>query len=181
MLDQIGWLAGSVAYSADGKTLFVGGSGGHVRAYDADTFKQLWDTDGGGKFAASPVAPDGKTLAVDLQGRRPLPRRGHRQAGDRAGGEGERTARGRVLPGPKDGGEEDPADGSKVIFGSARGYFVKMWLIVAERVHDQSSRPRREGSPTDEYAVPLAVAPDGKRAVITGPIDRDTGKNVLWA
>src|SRR5262249_60435105 len=42
--------------------------------------------------------------------------------------------------------------------------------------------PRAKGAkPADANAVPLAVDPNGTSAIITGPIHRDTGKNVLWA
>ena len=46
-------LAGSVAYSPDGKVLLVGGTYGHVTAFDAATRKPLWDyKDESGHFAA---------------------------------------------------------------------------------------------------------------------------------
>ena len=44
VLEHAGWLAGSVAYSSDGKTMFVGGTDGHARAYDTANWKQLWST-----------------------------------------------------------------------------------------------------------------------------------------
>ena len=52
VLELTGWLGGSVTYSADGKTLFVGGTNGNVQAYDAATFKQLWELKGESRFAA---------------------------------------------------------------------------------------------------------------------------------
>jgi WD40 repeat protein len=39
----------------------------------------------------------------------------------------------------------------------------------------------KDRKPVDDHAVPLAVDPKGRSAVITGPIDRAKKKNVLWA
>ena len=58
VLEQAGWLAGSVAYSGDGKSLFVGGTDGQLRAYESATWKQMWEYKAGGKFAAVAVAPE---------------------------------------------------------------------------------------------------------------------------
>src|SRR5262249_47190198 len=56
-LNLPGWLGGSVAYSPDGKTFFVGGTSGFVRAYDSATMKQLWEYQEPTNFAAVAAAP----------------------------------------------------------------------------------------------------------------------------
>src|SRR5207248_11630656 len=73
------------------------------------------------------------------------------------------------------------ATSRKVIAGNARGYAVKTWLEWPKVSTITASTVLPGRKPADEYAVPLAVSPDGKRVVVTGPIDKDTGKNVLWA
>jgi RNA polymerase sigma factor (sigma-70 family) len=183
VLDLDGWLGGSVAYSADGKTLFVGGTsgGGHVRAYDASTWKQLWDAKTGKvHFAALAPAPDGKTLAVTTKDGIEFIESAN---GAAAGGLEEKGSEPLAVawfpdrpPGP--GGL---ATTRKVIFGSARESVVKTWLVGAKPSTIKSSTVAEGKKPADEYAVPLAVDPEGKRVVVTGPIDKDTGKNVLWA
>jgi len=40
---------------------------------------------------------------------------------------------------------------------------------------------RKGNDPVDANAVPLAVDPAGRSVILTGPVHRDTGKNVLWA
>src|SRR5204863_5324714 len=60
-------------------------------------------------------------------------------------------------------------------------YVVKTWAD-REKASTINSKTVAAGKlPADSYAVPLAISPDGKRVVVTGPIDKDTGKNVLWA
>lgn len=66
------WYSGwHVALSPDGK-LVVGGSGPHLRAWDADSGKQLWQEVGNAYkdgFTAVAFFPDGKGLAVQNRGR----------------------------------------------------------------------------------------------------------------
>ena len=76
------------------------------------------------------------------------------------------------------GGIEPVSTTYKVIFGNASGYFVKTWLAGPKVSTIKTTTAKK---PADEFAVPLAVSPDGKRVVVTGPIDRATNKNVLWA
>ena len=67
VLEIDGLLAGSVAYSGDGKTLFVGGTDGHANAYDTAAWKRLWEYRGHGRFTAVACAPDDKTVAVTFK------------------------------------------------------------------------------------------------------------------
>ncbi|HEY2786768.1 MAG TPA: sigma-70 family RNA polymerase sigma factor [Fimbriiglobus sp.] len=173
-----GWLPGSLAYTPDGKTLVVGGSGGHVRAFDSATKKQQWDATVVGNFAAVAVSHDGKTVgATGKDGVQFL---------DPSTGK-----KGNVLE-EKDNApmavgffpDKTVGNGvkfSQVIFGSATGYDVKSWLEWPKVSSIRTTTTPKGKKPADEYAVPLAVDPKGEHAVITGPIDPKTGMNVLWA
>ena len=71
-----------------------------------------------------------------------------------------------------------------------RGYFVKSWVEgkLAETISTiETSTVGKDAKPADEAAVPLAVDPNGRSAIMTGPIDYKgelgggRGKDVLWA
>jgi WD40 repeat protein len=72
----------------------------------------------------------------------------------------------------------------QIVFGNARGYFVKSWaeggnLADTGRII-QTGTVAKGAKPADVAAVPLAVDPKGRSAIMTGPRDA-TGKNILWA
>jgi WD40 repeat protein len=76
------------------------------------------------------------------------------------------------------------------VFGAPRGYFIKMWAQgkLPDTVGTIQTRTIEDGAkPADPAAVPLAVDPKGRSAIMTGPIDRTgasggvKGENVLWA
>jgi RNA polymerase sigma factor (sigma-70 family) len=73
----------------------------------------------------------------------------------------------------------------RVAFGNARGYFVKDWHEGAKLPDTvggiEVSTVAKGAKPADATAVPLAVDPKGRSAIMTGLRDRKTGKNVLWA
>ncbi len=73
----------------------------------------------------------------------------------------------------------------RVAFGNARGYFVKDWHEGAKLPDTigtiEISTVAKGAKPADVTAVPLAVDPKGRSAIMTGLRDRRTGKNVLWA
>ncbi len=182
VLELPGWLGGSVAYSADGKVLFAGGTGGNVWAYDAATWKQLWEAKGEGHFAAVAVAPDRERIARTVKD-------GVQFLDAATGKSGAVLEEKGSAPLAVDWFEDAqvkvdggvPLISRRVIFGNARGYFVKTWLEWPKLSAVTASTVADGKEPADDYAVPIAVSPDGKRVVVTGPIDRDTGKNVLWA
>ena len=193
MLTLAGWISGSVAYSPDGKTLFVGGTNGLVRAYDTASWKQLWEYGAQTNYPSVAVSPDGKHVAVTFKD-------GDRRWGvrmvDAATGKLayslEEGGKPGVVDGPEPfavgffpdvplGDDSTPPISHKLIFGTAGQYVVKTW-IDAEKPSTITSRTvAAKKQPADNHAVPLAIDPNGKRAVVTGPLDKDTGKNVLWA
>ena len=79
---------------------------------------------------------------------------------------------------------------SQVVFGNPRGYFVNSWVDgkLAETIGTiETSTVAKGAKPAGGSAVPLAVDPKGRSAIMTGPLDatgKVTGgkdKNVLWA
>jgi WD40 repeat protein len=61
------------------------------------------------------------------------------------------------------------------------GYVIKVWVDSGPPGTIKTTSVAKDKAPADPNAVPLAVDPAGTSAIITGPIDRATGKNVLWA
>jgi RNA polymerase sigma factor (sigma-70 family) len=183
VLELTGWLGGSVAHSADGKALFVGGTDGHVRAYDAATWKQLWETKVGGRLAALALAPDGKTLAAATKDGLQLLDAATGKVGDVVEEKGSAPLAVAFFPDSLVPRGEDPPflARRRVMFGDAHGYYVKSWqkLPNVETIEKRTVGNGQE--PADTYAVPLAVSPDGAQVVLTGPVAVDDGKNILEA
>jgi len=189
-LEQTAWLPGSVAYSPDGKMIVVGGSGGHVSAYDSVSGKQLWEYHDGEHFAAIAFSRaqleknDGAELAITFKdGARFLdPQTGKlTETLTEEGSDPLRVAY--FRDGPSGRKANDPV--RKVVFGNARGYTMKSWLEWPKfgTIH-ASTVPMVGNKPFDKYAIPLAVDPRSRaetHAIMTGPIDRAKNRNVLWA
>ncbi|HEV3081924.1 MAG TPA: sigma-70 family RNA polymerase sigma factor [Gemmataceae bacterium] len=184
VLETPGWLPGSVAYSSDGMTLVVGGSGGQVTAFDTSTNKPRWTANVGSSFAAVAFAADGKSiLAKSKDGVRFLnPETGAPgEAIEEPGAlNDERFTAVGVFPDRVVESGRQKLVSHKIIFGTPRGYVVKEWIDSAVPGTITVSTVAKDQKPADPNAVPLAVDPAGTSAIITGPIDRATGKNVLW-
>ncbi len=80
----------------------------------------------------------------------------------------------------------------KIVFGNPRGYSVKSWIKAEGEPPGGVGTIRTNivangARPVDEAAVPLAVDPSGRSAIMIGPIHATDssggvkGKNVLWA
>jgi RNA polymerase sigma factor (sigma-70 family) len=178
-----GWLAGSVAFDPSGETLYVGGTNGHASAYTADTLKQLWESREGGHYVALAISPDGKTVATTVgdgvrlkDGVRFL----DATTGKTIASLEEKDSNPTVVAFfPDIIAEKDAQPVHRIIFGNARGYQVKTWQDIATVSTITTSTVAAGKEPADTHAVPLAVAPDGSRAVVAGPMN--LGKNVVWA
>jgi RNA polymerase sigma factor (sigma-70 family) len=170
------WLPASAAYSADGKLLVVGGTGGRLLAVDPSTGREKWRAEVGGDFAAVAFAADQKSiLATFNDGFRTLDAATGRLTGTLEEKDSRPTAIG-VFPDVEIGDGNQKVVSHKVILAGARGSFVKVWNDGAPvgTITNGSAAP-------DTNAVPLAVDPAGSCVIVTGPIERETGKNVIWA
>ncbi|QEL16019.1 sigma-70 family RNA polymerase sigma factor [Limnoglobus roseus] len=200
-VDYPGSLPVSVAFSADGKTLLTGDTSGEVMAliFTGDEPLWKWKAKVGGSHAAVAYSADTKQVyatfkdgirlldaatgklgaAIETKDQHPVAE---------ALGEVIETKESKdrhlltigVFP---DKTIAETHSQSQVILGDARGSFVKSWsdgkLETAGTIELQTAA-KGQVSP-DPFAVPLAVDPNGRSAIITGPIDGKTNKNVLWA
>ena len=181
VLETPEWLPGSAAYSTDGKLLVVGGTGGQVIAVDSATRNKVWHAEVGGDSAAVAFTADGKSIVATFKdGVRFL---------DAATGEfgisieeqDSRPLAVGVFPDENVGDGEQKFVNHKIIFGNARGCFVKTWIDPGTAGTLELSVLAKDRIPADPNAVPLAVDPAGRSVIMTGPIHGEAGKNVLWA
>jgi RNA polymerase sigma factor (sigma-70 family) len=179
----------SVAFSGDGKILLTGDTNGEVMAvkYPSDPPTYRWKAQAGGSHAAVTYSADQKKVyATTADGVCIL---------DAA--TGEHVARidakdsNPVAIGVFPNKAEARFPQLQIVFGNARGYFVKSWAEVGKPADTistiETSTVAKDAKPTDMAAVPLAVDPKGRSAIMTGPRDATgevagmKGKNVLWA
>jgi RNA polymerase sigma factor (sigma-70 family) len=180
-LELDGWLPFALVYSPDGQALVVGGSDGKVAAFDPRTPAETWKADVGGKFPAVAYSADGKSiLATFPDGVRFLD-----AATGKAGDSLEEKGIGAVAIGVFPdvtffAGKNQRLTSHKVVFASAQRCVVKTWTGSGApgTINLDTSNPTTRADPS---AVPLAVDPQGKCVIVRGPIDRKSGKNVLWA
>jgi RNA polymerase sigma factor (sigma-70 family) len=169
----------SVAFSADGKTLLTGDTAGEVMAveYGSDPPKYRWKSKAGGSHAAVAYSADQKAVyATTADGARIFEAVTGKEGALIEARDSNPIVVG-VFP--------DRAGRSQVVFGNARGYSVKSWAEEGSPADNVGtigvSTVAKGAKPADAAAVPLAVDPKGRSAIMTGPIDAKTNKNVLWA
>jgi|GEM_PF-5950316 len=180
-IETPGWLPGSVALSDDGKTIVVGGTDGHVISFDSATRKEKWKTNPGGGFAAVAYTADqNSVLSTFKDGVRFLDADTGKIQRTLEAIDSDATSVG-VFPDEVFPNEQRLLKSHKIIFGSSRGYFVKTWIDSALPGTIELNNVRKGQEPADANAVPLAIDPAGRSVILTGPVHRDTGKNVLWA
>ena len=183
-----GWLAGSLSFSADGTKLLVGGTEGTHAMFDAKTGKVLLKPERGDEFAAVAFAQSGDTYAVTAENMvtiyTPTPESPKQKKTTRFRFDDITPYCVEMMPPILNKDGLTPANFHQLIIGSAWQYNVKSWYYM--------DNPNGEGMTTlttgktkdkivDEYAVPLAVDPNGERIVCTGPMDPTTNYNVVWA
>ncbi len=188
-IEYPGKLPVSVAFSPDGKRLLTGDTSGEVMAltFSGDEPGWQWKSKVGGSHAAVAFSADEKHVYVTTEhGVRILDTaRGKEQARIEKK-DSNPTAIG-VFP---DKVIAESFTRPQIVFGNPRGYFIKSW--AQGKLPDtigtiETSTVAKGAKPADEAAVPLAVDPKGRSAIMTGPRDVTgevagvKGKNVLWA
>jgi RNA polymerase sigma factor (sigma-70 family) len=178
----------SVAFSADGKRLLTGDTAGEVMAllFTRDEPLWRWKSRPDGPHAVVAFSADQKKVyATTRHGVRILDAATGKDEGLVEAKDSNPTALG-VFP-------TKPIDGKsaylQIVFGSARGYFIKVWPEgeLDKTGTIETSTVAKGAKPADVAAVPLAVDPKGRSAIMTGPRDATgqitgrKGKNVLWA
>ena len=184
-----GSLPVSVAFSADGKTLLTGDTNGEVMAvyYPSDPPTYRWKAKVGGSHAAVAYSADQKKVyATTANGVCILDAATGQHVARIDAPDSNPIAIG-VFPNKADAKFPQV----QIVFGNARGYFVKSWADGGKPADTistiETSTIAKGAKPTDVAAVPLAVDPKGRSAIMTGPRDATgqvagmKGKNVLWA
>ncbi len=181
-VDYPGSLPVSVAFSGDGKTLITGDTAGELMAliFTGDEPSWKWKAKVDGSHAAVAYSADQKKVYVTADnGVRILNAATGKEEARIEAKDSNPIAIG-VFP-----NKTIDADftQSQILFGNARGYFVKSWADgkLADTIGTiETSTVAKGAKPADDAAVPLAVDPKGRSAIMTGPRDAK-GKNVLWA
>jgi WD40 repeat protein len=181
VLETPGWLPGSVAYSADGKRMVVGGTYGKVIAVDPATRRLIWKADVGGDFSGVAFAADGKSIVATFNDGVRFVDAATGDLGNSIEVQDSRPVAVGVFPDRNVGAGDEKFINHKIVFGNARGCLVKQWIVPEQVGTIELSAVAKDKTPADPNAVPLAVDPAGRSVIVTGPILRDTGKNVLWA
>ena len=179
----------SVAYSADGKTLLTGDTSGEVMALEckSDPPTYRWKSNADGLHAAAAYSADQKKVyATTANGVRILDAATGHEAARIDAPNSNPIAIG-VFPNKAVVGKSRV----QIVFGNAHGYFVKSWIDEGQPADTigtiETSTASKDAKPADVTAVPLAVDPKGRSAIMTGPRDATgqiggmKGKNVLWA
>jgi WD40 repeat protein len=173
----------SLAFSADATRLLTGDTNGEVMAvkYPTDLPTCRWKAQAGGSHAAVAYSADQKKVyATTADGVCIFDAATGESVGRIDAPDSNPIALG-VFPNKADA--KFPQ--MQIVFGNARGYFIKSWADVGKPADSmgtiETSTVAKGANPADVAAVPLAVDPKGRSAIMTGPRDPKTNKNVLWA
>jgi RNA polymerase sigma factor (sigma-70 family) len=179
----------SVAFAEDGKTLLSGDTSGDIMATrlpsDPPTYR--WKTSIGGTHAAVAYSADQRHVyATTEHGVRILDATTGKEVARIDQPTSNPIALG-VFPNKIDAKFPQV----QIVFGNARGYFVKTWADPGNPANTMGTLEigtvAKGAEPADVAAVPLAVDPKGRSAIMTGLRDGTgeftgvKGKNVLWA
>jgi RNA polymerase sigma factor (sigma-70 family) len=183
-IENQGKLPTSVAYSADGQTLLAGFADSEVMSliFDADDAKWKWketvvEAVPAAAYAVAYSADGKKVYATTRDGVRVIDAASGKQETVIEAKGSNPTALG-VFPNKAIAPDYTQ---SKIVFGNASGYFVKSWAEGKLPDSIGTIETNTGTKPTDAAAVPLAVDPKGRSAILTGPIDAKSNRNVLWA
>lgn len=184
-----GTLPVSVAFSLDGKYLLTGDTSGEIMplilAHESPTYQ--WKANVGGSHASVAYSADQKQVYASTKS-------GAVILDATTGKEQERVVVANdgpialgVFP---DKQIAEAVIRHQIVLGSPHGYSIESWVdgkLADTRGTIETSTVSKDGKPIDEAAVPLAVDPKGRSAIMTGPIDvagesgAAKGKNVVWA
>lgn len=175
----------SVEFSSDGKKLLTGDTGGIVTSliFTEDEPQWEWKSKAEGSYAAVAYSPDQKQIyATTRDGVRILDAAQGKEESRIEEKDSNPTAIG-VFPLKT---IAKNIISTQIVFGNPHNYFVKSWLKNTKTGDSGSAGTIKtdnvaKGAETAEVtAVPLAVDPKGRSAIMTGPIDAQ-GENILWA
>ena len=173
-----GSLPVSVAFSADGKTLLTSDTSGEVMAllFTRDEAQWRWKSKAAGSHAAVAYSADQKKVyATTADGVRILDAATGKDVARIDAPDSNPIAIG-VFPSKVVAGKFSR---SQIVFGNARGYFVKSWAEEGKLADTmgtlETSTVAKGAKPADVAAVPLAVDPKGRSAIMTGPRDATGG------
>lgn len=194
-----GWLAGSLSFSADGTKLLVGGSEGFIAMINAKTSKMNSKPKRSDRFAVVDFGLNGlrrMTTAKNkmsivlsdvnsLKSEPIIPTQPIDMTPYAVG-----IFPPKEIPSTAVADQENKYLTQKAIAGNAHSYTVRTWTehhkpdgsldIGGFGTIDLTVGVAKD-TEVDEYAVPLAVDPKGKRVVCAGPGHPDIGIPILWA
>lgn len=178
----------SLAFAADGKSLLSADATGNLMSLDLtnEGNSYRWSATVVGSHPAVAYSLDGQSVYATCDDGVVVFDAKGKEIGRIEAKDSKPVAIG-VFP---DKAVTDEVSFAQIVFGNASGYFVKTWATV-RKPEDAGTLSTRtvppNTNPSDAWAVPLAVDPRGRSAIMTGPIDRTgqvagrAGANVLWA